>query len=293
MNIQHKHFLTFDVEHWYEGYRYRGMSGWEGIAPRDHIIVERLFDSLGKHNQKATFFFTGRFAKDFPGLVRRCAELGHEVASHSYEHRVIRRIASREEFRQDLRDSLNILADLCGKPILGYRATKWSVTPDNQEWVMSILAEEGLSYDSSFFPTFGADELRRNGRPLLIDLPGGRQILEIPASGLNFGPLCVPVAGGLYFRAFPAWITLAMLKQKERQGLCGMLCVHPYDLDLDSPNIAGGGILFRLFRAYGVAQAWGRLDRLLSLKKFTSIADWIQSAPSDLCRINYRDVKND
>jgi len=166
MSIQHKHFLTFDIEHWYEGYRYRGIGGWEGIASRDHIIVGRLFDLLEKHDQKATFFFTGRFAEDFPGLVKRCDELGHEVASHSYEHKVIHRMAAREEFRQDLRASLNILADLCGKPILGYRAPKWSVTPENQEWVLSILAEEGLSYDSSFFPPPWADGERRSGRPL-------------------------------------------------------------------------------------------------------------------------------
>ena len=62
-----------------------------------------------------------------------------------------------------------------------------------------------------------------------------------------------------------------MLKQKERKGLAGTLYVHPYDLDADSPRITGGGLLFRLFRTYGVNQAWGQLDRILRLKKFTSI----------------------
>ena len=292
MSSQHIHFLTFDVEHWYEGYRHRGLGGWEEVAPQDHIVVERLFDLLTEHDQRATFFFTGRFAKDFPELVKKCAEHGHEVASHSYEHRVITRMANQDEFRQDLRASLNILADLCGKPILGYRAPKWSVTPENQEWVFHILADEGLLYDSSFFPTQRADGARRSGIPLMIELPGGKQLIEIPASGYNIGPLCVPVAGGLYFRAFPAWMTVAMLKQKERQGINGMIYVHPYDLDMDSPKIAGGGMLFRLFRTYGVAQSWKRLDRLLCLKKFTSIADWLQSPSSDLRRIHYRDMKN-
>lgn len=183
MSTQHKHLLTFDVEHWFEGYRHRGLGGWDGVAPQDHIVVERLFNLLAEHDQRATFFFTGRFAKDFPGLVKKCAELGHEVASHSYEHRVITQMASKDDFRQDLRASLNILADLCGKAILGYRAPKWSVTPENQEWVLHILAEEGLLYDSSFFPTPGADGARRSGKPLMIELPGVKQLIEIPASG--------------------------------------------------------------------------------------------------------------
>jgi len=282
LNTQKKHFLTFDVEHWYEGYRYRGLGGWENIAPQDHIVVRRLFDLLSEHGQNATFFFTGRFAKDFPGLVKMCAELGHEVASHSYEHRVISRMRSKEDFRQDLRASLNILADLCGKSIMGYRAPKWSITPENQEWVLPLLAEEGLLYDSSFFPVFGADEARRSGKPVKLEFSSGKQLFEIPASGYKFGPFCVPVAGGLYFRAFPFWMTSAMLKQKEREGLSGMMYLHPYDLDINSPKISGGGVLFRLFRTYGVAQAWRRLDRLLNMKKFTSIADWLQFIPTSL-----------
>jgi polysaccharide deacetylase family protein (PEP-CTERM system associated) len=292
MSTQHKHFLTFDVEHWFEGYRHRGLGGWEGVTPQDHIIVERLFDLLSEHDQNATFFFTGRFAKDFPWLVRKCAELGHEVASHSYEHQAIARMASKDAFRDDLRASLNILSGLCGKAILGYRAPKWSVTPENQEWVLPILAEEGLAYDSSFFPMPRSDEARQNGKPLMIEFPDGRQLIEIPFSGYRFGPLCVPVSGGLYFRAFPTWITLLMLKQKERLGHCGMMYLHPYDLDRDSPKIAGGGMLFHLFRSYGVAQSWERLDRLLRLKRFISISSWITSNNRDLPRVAIGDTGN-
>ncbi len=285
MSIQHQHFLTFDVEHWFEGYRYRKLEGWEGIAPRDHITVERLFDLLAVYDRKATFFFTGRFAKDFPWLVKRCDNLGHEVASHSYDHRVITRMAGEKEFRDDLRASLNILTDLCGKPVLGYRAPKWSVNSENQKWVLSTLAEEGLVYDSSFFPTPSGGEARRNGKPMMIELSEKSQIIEIPASSYRLGAWSVPVAGGLYFRAFPAWMTLQMLRQKELRGHCGMVYLHPYDFDKNIPKITGGGILFRLFRTYGVGKAWERLERLLRLKKFTSISSWIVSNNRDLPRV--------
>lgn len=273
MSARYAHWLTFDVEHWYEGYRHRNLGGWDKVPPRDDVVVERLFELLGQYRQTATFFFTGRFAREFPALVRQCAALGHEVASHSDEHRVIYKMAGEEEFRRDLRASLQTLAEITGRAVLGYRAPKWSITEENQHWVLSALAEEGLVYDSSFFPGRGADGARKQGLPLRIEVAGKRSIIEIPASGFNFGGYTAPVGGGLYFRAFPTWVSAAMLAQKERRGTHGMLYVHPYDLDAQSPSIAGGGLLFRIFRSYGVAGAWNKLERLLRDNSFTSIAE--------------------
>jgi polysaccharide deacetylase family protein (PEP-CTERM system associated) len=271
MKNGHQHFLTFDVEHWYEGYRHRNLGGWENMPPRDHVIVERLFELLSAHNQSATFFFTGRFAREFPTLVKTCTELGHEAASHSDEHRVIYRMESEAEFREDLRKSLDTIEEIVGRPVLGYRAPKWSITIENQHWVFNALADAGLIYDSSFFPTSGCDDARQRGVPLQLALSEGRTLIEIPATGFNLGFATLPVAGGLYFRAFPAWVASAMLVQKERNGARGMLYVHPYDLDVDAPQITGGGFLFRLFRIYGVTKAWEKLDHLLGKHRFTSI----------------------
>ena len=83
------HILTFDVEHWYEGFRYRDLGGRQGYPPRDNRMVERLLDKLGDTGQHSTIFYTGRYAEEFPHVVRRAAREGHEIASHSYSHRVL------------------------------------------------------------------------------------------------------------------------------------------------------------------------------------------------------------
>ncbi len=277
MNHSHLHLLTFDVEHWYESYRQRNLGGWENVSPRDHLVVEQLFELLGKHEQTATFFFTGRFAREFPMVVRKCADFGHEVASHSDEHRLIYRMEGEEDFRRDLRASLETLSNITGKPVLGYRAPKWSITVENQPWVFEALSDAGLVYDSSFFPALGGDAARMRGTPLRVDLPNGRSMIEIPATGYNFGSFAVPVNGGLYFRVFPAWVASVMLAQKERRGGSGMLYLHPYDLDVGGSPISGGGLLFRLFRIYGVAGAWKKLERLLAQHRFTSIEQKLPS----------------
>jgi peptidoglycan/xylan/chitin deacetylase (PgdA/CDA1 family) len=45
-----------------------------------------LLDALMRRAVTATFFVQGRWASSYPALVRRMAEAGHDVASHSHHH---------------------------------------------------------------------------------------------------------------------------------------------------------------------------------------------------------------
>ena len=58
---------------------------------------------------------------------------------------------SQEEFREDIRKSKQILEDLTGEPVIGYRAPTYSIT-NKTLWALQILWEEGYKYDSSIFP---------------------------------------------------------------------------------------------------------------------------------------------
>ncbi len=49
-------------------------------------FTDRLLDCLEANNAKATFFMVGREISSFPDPVRRMAELGCELGSHSYTH---------------------------------------------------------------------------------------------------------------------------------------------------------------------------------------------------------------
>ncbi|MBT2510309.1 glycosyltransferase [Streptomyces sp. ISL-98] len=50
----------------------------------DPAWTPRLLDVLRKHGAKATFFLTGSQAAAHPALVRRIADEGHEIGSHTY-----------------------------------------------------------------------------------------------------------------------------------------------------------------------------------------------------------------
>lgn len=46
----------------------------------------RLLDMLKQRNIKATFFLVGKNAKEYPHLVRRIIEEGHEIGNHTWTH---------------------------------------------------------------------------------------------------------------------------------------------------------------------------------------------------------------
>lgn len=266
--------LTFDVEHWFEGLRYRGLDDWQQHPLRDDRIMERLLDTLCARKQRATLFFTGRYAEDFPNIVRRAVREGHEIASHSYAHTVFPRFKNLAEFREDLIRSVAVLENLSGHKILGYRAPKWSIPEASRPAVLAHLAELGFVYDSSKFP--GWFDSSRASHPHRVGLQNGSSLWEVPATTYPLLGLRLPVAGGLYFRLFPTWVTTAALAACSRRGQPGMIYLHPYDIDANCPQPAVGGVLFRWLRYHGVATAFDQLDRLLARDRFTTVLQYVQ-----------------
>ncbi|QWB28150.1 MULTISPECIES: polysaccharide deacetylase family protein [Streptomyces] len=69
-------------------------------GPSEHSA--RLLDILKERQVPATFFLLGkRHIEKYPELVRRMADEGHEVASHTWEHKILTRLRP-EEIREEL-----------------------------------------------------------------------------------------------------------------------------------------------------------------------------------------------
>lgn len=271
-------FLTFDVEHWYEGYRHRSTAGWEGLPVRDHQTVEKLLTLLEEFQIKATFFVTGAFAQDFPALLRQIAAAGHELASHSFSHTVVSRLASEQAFREDLRRSVRVIEDVSGEKIYGYRAPKWSI-PKEAAWFYEALLSENLMYDSSQFPRLRESDAPDH--PYIQTLPSGREIWEIPATTLQLANMRLPVAGGLWLRLFPKFVTELAFRQGEARGNPRMIYVHPYDLDPECPRLYHamtlGSLPFFFARYYGLARTEKILRELFEKFSFVSIRCWLDA----------------
>ena len=145
-----KNLLTIDLEDWHQ-LMYRRVTG-ETPGLQKHIFrqLDHLLELLDRHQAQATFFVLGSLAEQSPELLRKVASLGHEIASHGYGHVVIHRL-TRREFEIDARRSKEILENLVGRPVLGFRAPEFSIRTDSL-WALEVLAELGFEYDSSIFP---------------------------------------------------------------------------------------------------------------------------------------------
>ena len=228
---------------------------------RMEATTHRLLEQLAAAEAPATFFIVGEIAGSHPQLVRAIAAAGHEIGSHSYDHRRIHRLTP-ELFCEDLRRSVDLLQQVAGVPVVGYRAPTFSLTRETA-WAVDILAEVGFKYDSSVFPVrhdrYGIPDAPRT--PFWLRGERGK-ILELPpATYRRFGQN-LPVAGGGYFRLFPLTFLKAGVNQLANAGAPGILYFHPWEFDPGQPKLPLKTL--SKFRTYvGIGKSTARLGRLL------------------------------
>ena len=124
-------------------------------------------------------------AERYPELVRQIAAAGHEIASHGYSHQLIYR-QTPEVFRAETLKSKQILEDITGTAVTGYRAASYSITRQSL-WALDILGQLGFTWDSSIFPTRhdnygipGSPE-----EPYLLITDSGARLTEFPSPPLR------------------------------------------------------------------------------------------------------------
>jgi polysaccharide deacetylase family protein (PEP-CTERM system associated) len=228
--------LTIDVEDWFHTSAlepYIGFDRWESLESRLEPNVNNILEMLAVHQIHATFFVLGWVAERFPALVRQIVDAGHEIASHGYRHRLIYHL-SPETFKEYVRRSKDQLEDLIGKPILGYRATSFSVVRKTL-WALDIIKEAGFIYDSSIYPVYH-DIYGIVGSPR-TPYVHENGLIEIPPSTWQILGRTIPVAGGGYFRLYPYWLTKHFIHQINQAGSPAVVYLHPWELDPHCPRV--------------------------------------------------------
>ena len=229
--------LTLSID-WEDFGQLYGMYHFSEITEPKKNSIERqtgiLLDLLDKYNVKATFFILGMLAKYRPDLVKKIKASGHEIGLHGMNHKTMFTL-SREEALKDISDSYNLVSDICGEKIYGYRAPFFSLIETNL-YLLEMLADIGIEYDSSIFPKkmsrYGINQFNEND--CLYTLPGGRQIVELPLTLGTYFNNKWPVAGGGYIRLMPAKMVKKVFSDLRKSGKGGMVYMHPYEFD-DSP----------------------------------------------------------
>lgn len=240
--------------------------------PQRESRVERntcvLLELLSEHGIRGTFFVLGWIAERHPTLIRRIAAEGHEIACHGFSHQLIY-TQTPHEFRVETARSKQILEDLAGAAVVGYRAASFSITRRSL-WALDVLIDLGFEYDSSIFPIrhdrYGIPGA--NQRPGALAAPSGRSLVEFPMSAASYLGARIPVSGGGYFRLLPYFVTRAGLQQiNRRSGAPFAFYLHPWEIDPDQPRVPVGWL--SRFRHYtNLHRCESRLRQLLQEFRF-------------------------
>lgn len=245
-----RNVLTVDVEEWFhllEGKGVPPMDQWDSLECRVDRNVNVLLEAMAEMSIVGTFFWLGWVAERHPQLVVKCRQMGHEVASHGYGHVMPFRMDPKT-FGEDVCRSKNILEDIIGESVVGYRAPGFGIEKD-AAWVFQKLKEAGFFYDGSSFPAkratgdMGGSQLA----PHLVDTPAG-PIWECPVSVVNVLGRPMSLFSGGYLRIAPLPLIRWGVRKLKRQGRSLIVVVHPREIDPDHPRLPLS--LKRRFKCY-------------------------------------------
>ena len=255
--------LTVDVEDYFQVSAlapliHRG--SWDQRECRVERNVDRLLDLFAQRSARATFFTLGWVTERYPRLIRDIVAAGHELASHGYGH-LRASEQSPQEFRQDVLRAKQLLEDLGGQRVQGYRAPSFSIGHSNP-WAFDVLLESGYRYSSSIYPVqhdhYGMPDAPRfpyQVRPGLTEIP----VTTARVLGRN-----LPAGGGGYFRLAPYGLSrwaLRRVNTVDRRP--AIFYFHPWEIDPEQPRVPGTSLKTRFRHYVNLDKTESRLGRLL------------------------------
>jgi len=219
--------ISIDVEDWPQ-------STWDRNLPITDRAVEntrRVLRLLREAEVRVTMFVLGKLAERFPQVVKEIQADGHEVACHGYGHLEVAQ-QSPNEFLADVRHAKDLLEQITGEKVKGYRAPDFSIVRSTL-WAFDALVEAGFEYDSSVMPVrhprYGIPDWPVV--PVRVNLGGSNSILEAPLATFHALGINWPVGGGGYHRLLPGFASRYFARQVMRAAPFVFYC-HPYEFDV-------------------------------------------------------------
>ena len=256
--------LSVDIEDWFQVGAFENTidrKDWDSLIPRvehntDAVIA--LFDRMGA---KGTFFTLGWVAERYPALIKRIVAGGHELASHGWDHGRVFQMQP-EEFRRDIRRAKDVLENLGGVAVTGYRAPSFSIDT-RTPWAHAILAEEGHVYSSSVAPVvhdhYGWPESPRFAwKPL-----AGSAFVELPVTTAKLRGRTLAAGGGGFFRLFPYAFSRWAIRQVNGLDQPAIFYFHPWEIDPDQPRVPNAPFKSKLRHYSRLSAMEGKLERAI------------------------------
>lgn len=276
--------MTVDVEDYFQVSAFENLilrADWPRWPQRVEGNTERVLDLLGRHGIRATFFVLGWVAEHAPALVRRIADAGHEIASHGVAHERLTML-DRMQFRASIVRSKDVLEQLAGMEVSGYRAPSYSIGITTL-WAYEELQRAGYRYSSSIVPIHH-DLYGMPAAPRFAFRTQPTGLLEIPVTTVQFLGRNWPCGGGGYFRLLPyPLFKLGWHRVNRRERRPGVFYFHPWEIDPGQPRVPGVAFKNRVRHYLNLAHTEVRLERLMRDFRF----DRMDRVFADTCHDRY------
>lgn len=95
----------------------------------------KILDVLKNKNVKACFFLVGNYMEKEPELVKRMVEEGHIVGNHTYHHKDMANMNTKEDFLKELTDLEDLYRQIVGEEMKKYyRPPQGKYTAEQLNW---------------------------------------------------------------------------------------------------------------------------------------------------------------
>jgi polysaccharide deacetylase family protein (PEP-CTERM system associated) len=256
--------LTIDVEDYFQVSAfapYIDRADWDKRECRVERNIARILALLEHHGVKATFFTLGWIAERYPAIVRDIVAGGHELASHGYGHERANGLTP-QAFFEDISRAKQLLEEISGEEVKGYRAPSFSIDASNRHWAFEALDRAGYRYSSSVYPV-RHDHYGMPDAPRFRHVPHAK-LVEVPPTTVRAFNRNWPASGGGYFRLMPYALSRRLIAHvNHHDGESAVFYFHPWELDVDQPRIPGINAKTRFRHYVNIHRMEQRLGRLL------------------------------
>ncbi|MBX3189932.1 MAG: polysaccharide deacetylase family protein [Labilithrix sp.] len=138
-----------EIPNYFEIHGLPAPSGPEASLVYD-VAIDRLADLAASGGFPLTLFTIGSdlARPEARARLAASANVGHEIANHSLDHRYDLVRLGRDEIRRQIAEGARAIRDATGRDAVGFRAPGYTITDE----VFEVLGELGVRYDASVFP---------------------------------------------------------------------------------------------------------------------------------------------
>jgi peptidoglycan/xylan/chitin deacetylase (PgdA/CDA1 family) len=109
-------------------------------------LTPALLDILAAHHIHATFFVIGKNAAEYPEILQRAVQAGHEIGNHSWSHPAFAKMRD-ENVRRDLQKTDDAIRAAIGTSPLLMRPPYGSITARQKQWINAEFGYRIILWD--------------------------------------------------------------------------------------------------------------------------------------------------